>query len=412
MLVFWLSAFFPLAQNLSPSQIDGFIQQARQMGVSEAEIERMKEAYYNREQAGTGSPAAVPIPSKVDSPKPPVKPMTEKEEKTAGDSQKDTVVIRERYIPPREDVPNIFGHAIFADSAYQALSGNSLSTPLDYIVGPGDEFRVVAYDGASFSAAFTVGSDGAVYSEAYPFLGKLYLAGLTYEQASKTLQSRLQRYLAGSPSIAVTLAPQGREIKVNISGQVRQPGTYSLPASTSAFNALFAAGGINKIGSVRRIQVRRNGKLVQELDLYDFLATGNSPPVYLQDRDFLFVPVQGKIVEVKGKVKQPMMYELKKTSIFLHCSISPADCALTPCANAPRSCACRAANPGLSILNLKHPLAQKKTLPCWMAMWSTLKNSKKKSRIWFRLTERYTIQTTMKFSPETGSQTSLSVQEA
>ena len=312
LLVFWLSAFFPYAQNLSPGQIDSFIQQARQMGVSEAEIERMKDAYYNRGQSATSNPAAVPIPSRVDSPKPPVKPKAEKKEKADNKPQKDTVIIRERYIPPKDDIPNIFGHAIFADSAYQALDGSSLTTPLDYIVGPGDEFRVVAYDGASFSAAFTVGSDGAVYSEAYPFLGKLYLAGLTYEQASKTLKSRLQRYLAGSPSIAVTLAPQGREIKVNISGQVRQPGTYSLPASTSAFNALFAAGGINPLGSVRRIQIRRNGKLVQELDLYDFLATGDSPPVYLQDRDFLFVPVQGKIIEVQGKVKQPMMYELRE----------------------------------------------------------------------------------------------------
>lgn len=315
-LVFLISPFVALSQDLSSGQIEGFIQQARQMGVSEAEIERMKDAYYNRGQSGNSNPVTAPIPSRVDSPKPPVKPVQEKKE-VKEKPEKDTVVVRERYIPAKEDIPNIFGHAIFADSAYQALDGNSLSTPLDYIVGPGDEFRVVAYDGASFSAAFTVGSDGAVYSEAYPFLGKLYLAGLTYEQASKTLKSRLQRYLAGSPSIAVTLAPQGRQIKVNISGQVRQPGTYSLPASTSAFNALFAAGGINPLGSVRRIQVRRNGKLVQELDLYDFLSTGDSPPVYLQDRDFLFVPVQGKIVEVQGKVKQPMLYELKeKENLF------------------------------------------------------------------------------------------------
>jgi protein involved in polysaccharide export with SLBB domain len=315
-LIFCFSVVPLFSQNFSPSQIDNFIQQARQMGVSEAEIERMKEAYYNQGNATGTSPAVTPIPSQVDTKPPTSTPVQELKEKDPI-TIRDTIVVRERYIPPKAEVPDIFGHAIFADSAYQALDGSSLSTPLDYIVGPGDEFRVVAYDGASFSAAFMVGSDGAVYSEAYPFLGKLYLAGLTYEQATKTLKSRLQRYLAGSPSIDVTLAPQGRLIKVNISGQVRQPGTYSLPASTSAFNALFAAGGINPLGSVRRIQVRRNGKLVQELDLYDFLSTGDSPPVYLQDRDFLFVPVQGKIVEVRGKVKQPMKYELKaKENLF------------------------------------------------------------------------------------------------
>ncbi|MFK7972778.1 MAG: SLBB domain-containing protein [Bacteroidia bacterium] len=295
------------AQSLSSGEIENLINQARAAGVPESEITRLKNQYYGNSGGGASAVPKPPVTTRVDTPKPKMKPAPK-----IKPERRDSVPPRPRIVPDKKDVPNIFGHAIFADSSYAALDGGSLGTPLSYIIGPGDELAVNASGSASLSTTFTVATDGSIYEDAFSYLGKIYVAGLTFEKASNTLKSRLKRYLAGSPDISVTLSPQSRQIKVNISGQVRQPGTYALPAATSAFNALFAAGGVNPLGSVRNIQVRRNGKLIQTLDLYDFLSTGNSPPVYLQDRDFLFIPVQGRIVELTGKVKQPMKYELAK----------------------------------------------------------------------------------------------------
>lgn len=211
-------------------------------------------------------------------------------------------------VPPLPPV-NIFGHDIFRRTDVNFNRSQSLIPPDNYLVGPGDIFTVTIWGRSDFSEKMPVQADGSVILKgAY---GKIYVGGLTYIQAQKAIINRFRRtvILEGS-SIEVELGQNRRTINVNIVGEVRQPGTYKIPASTTAFNSLFEAGGILPHGTVRNILIKRNGKTIQTLDLYEYLIQGKDEPIFLQEEDLILVPIQGRIVGIQGSVKRPLRYEL------------------------------------------------------------------------------------------------------
>lgn len=213
-------------------------------------------------------------------------------------------------VPPLPPV-NIFGHEIFRRTDVSFNRSQSLIPPDNYIVGPGDVFTVTIWGSSDISEKMPVQADGSViYKGSF---GKIYVAGLTYIQAQKAIINRFRRtYMLPGSSIEVELGQNRRTINVNIVGEVRKPGTYKIPASTSAFNSLFEAGGILASGTVRNILIKRNGKTVQTLDLYEYLIEGKEDPIFLQEEDLILVPIQGRIAEVQGSVKRPLRYELKE----------------------------------------------------------------------------------------------------
>jgi protein involved in polysaccharide export with SLBB domain len=203
----------------------------------------------------------------------------------------------------------VFGRDIFNKEDLTFEPVMNIATPQSYVVGPGDEVKVDIYGASQKSTVYTVSPDGDIVIEGY---GPINISGLTVKQANARIRSTLgSRY--SSSSIKMTLG-QTRTITVNVMGEVQNPGTYSLSAFASVFHALYMAGGVSGIGTLRNIKVFRNGKEISVVDVYDYILNGKlSGNVRLQDNDVIMVGPYECIVDIAGKVKRPMYYEMKKT---------------------------------------------------------------------------------------------------
>ena len=202
----------------------------------------------------------------------------------------------------------VFGRDIFNKEDLTFEPVMNIATPQSYVVGPGDEVKVDIYGASQKSSTYTVTPDGDIVIDGY---GPINLSGLTVKQANARLRSTLgSRY--SSSSVKLTLG-QTRTITVNVMGEVQNPGTYTLSAFASVFHALYMAGGVSSIGTLRSIKVFRNGKEISVVDVYDYILNGKlSGNVRLQDNDVIMVGPYECIVDIAGKVKRPMYYEMKK----------------------------------------------------------------------------------------------------
>ena len=202
----------------------------------------------------------------------------------------------------------VFGRDIFNKEDLTFEPVMNIATPQTYVVGPGDEVKVDIYGASQKSSTYIVSPDGDIVVEDY---GPINISGLTVRQANARIRSTLgSRY--SSSSIKMTLG-QTRTITVNVMGEVQNPGTYSLSAFATVFHALYMAGGVSGIGTLRNIKVFRNGKEISVVDVYDYILNGKlSGNVRLQDNDVIVVGPYECIVDIAGKVKRPMYYEMKK----------------------------------------------------------------------------------------------------
>jgi len=199
-----------------------------------------------------------------------------------------------------------YGRSIFNKNVSTFAPTDDAPIPADYRLGVGDQLVVQLFGKENGEYALVVGRDGNVN---FPKLGGITLAGLIFEDAQKLIETRVSQQLIGVDS-AVTLG-RLRAINVFMSGEVSVPGAYSVSALTTISQALFQAGGVNAIGSLRDIQVRRGGEVVSRFDVYDLLMRGDvSDDIRLQSGDVIFVPTVTSVVEVRGEVKRPMAYEL------------------------------------------------------------------------------------------------------
>jgi polysaccharide biosynthesis/export protein len=204
----------------------------------------------------------------------------------------------------------IYGQDIFRNnklSFYQkALDAKA---PENYKVGSGDEVSISVWGYSEFSENLLVDERGYITPSSY---GRIYVKGLTFKKMRSLLKSKFGSFLDMKNSeIDVTLS-YSRVITVHIVGEVYNPGSYTIPAINTAFNALIAANGPNQLGSVRNIYIKRDGKTVDSLDVYQFLFNPTrSQDIYMQDGDYLFVPPAKHIIEVKGAVNRPYTYEAK-----------------------------------------------------------------------------------------------------
>ena len=203
----------------------------------------------------------------------------------------------------------VFGRDIFNKEDLTFEPVMNIATPQSYVVGPGDEVKVDIYGASQKSSTYTVTPDGDIVIDGY---GPINISGLTVRQANARIRSTLgSRY--SSSSIKMTLG-QTRTITVNVMGEVQTPGTYTLSAFASVFHALYMAGGVSSIGTLRNIKVFRNGKEISVVDVYDYILNGKlSGNVRLQDNDVIVVGPYECIVDIAGKVKRPMYYEMKKS---------------------------------------------------------------------------------------------------
>ncbi len=219
------------------------------------------------------------------------------------DSLIDNTGTSTRYSPK-----NTYGANVFSNAAQ--YSTNELSTPpLDYPIGVGDEIVVSMYGGAEFQGTLQVGSDGSVFPKG---MGKIYVGSLTFENVRRILYSRFAAVVPSGTNIDISLGKQ-RTININVVNEVNNPGIITVSAFSNAYNVIARAGGITDNGNLRNIQIKRNGRIIEELDVYKYLQTGDvGKRLYLENNDFIIVPFYDKKVLATGQFKRPMYYQLRK----------------------------------------------------------------------------------------------------
>ena len=209
----------------------------------------------------------------------------------------------------KEPKRKIFGHDIFNNKDLTFESSMNLATPQNYRLGPGDEVNIDISGASQESITETISPDGYVTGED---IGIIQLGGLSVSQAKAKLRSVLGPRYQGS-HIELTVG-QTRTITISVIGEVKTPGTYTMSAFATVYNALYMAGGPNEIGTLRNVKVYRNGRLLSNVDVYDFLLNGKlTGDVRLQDNDIVTVGPYEALVNIAGKIKRPMFYEMKKT---------------------------------------------------------------------------------------------------
>ena len=219
----------------------------------------------------------------------------------------DTTTMFERLMAEKMQ-KKVFGRDIFNNKELTFEPNMNIATPQNYRLGPGDAVFIDVYGASQKTIEDTVSPDGTVTIEGF---GPVYISGMTVEQANSKLRSTLgARY--SSSKIKLTVG-QTRSIMVNVMGEVENPGTYTLPAFATVFHALYMAGGTNNIGTMRNIKIYRNNRLVSTVDIYDYILNGKlTGNVRLADNDVISVGTYDCLVNVTGKVKRPMYYEMKK----------------------------------------------------------------------------------------------------
>jgi len=205
----------------------------------------------------------------------------------------------------------IWGHDFFRNGAIDLFDKVPNTKVGDnYIIGEGDQLTVAIWGYAYYNYNFTVNEDGYITTLE---VGRIYLKGLTFSAAKQLLRQRFASAFDLTNSKFDVSLTYSKSIKVNIVGEVVNPGSYNISSLNTAFNALVAAGGVTEIGSVRNIQVQRNGKVIKTLDVYQFLMNaGASDDTYLEANDYIIVNGIGRVVEVQGEVNRPYKFELVK----------------------------------------------------------------------------------------------------
>lgn len=207
----------------------------------------------------------------------------------------------------------IFGLEIFNNGVLSFEPNLNIATPVGYIIGPNDEINVNIYGYQEARYNLRVSPEGDIN---IPYVGVLYVAGMTIEQATEKIRSKLAasgytNIRTGLTKVSVSIG-RIRSIKVTVLGEVRNPGSYTVPSLATAFNALYLSGGPTEIGSMRNIEIIRNGRIIDKLDIYDFLVKGDlTGNLLLRDQDIIRIPAYDVRVSLEGQVKRAGLYEIK-----------------------------------------------------------------------------------------------------
>ena len=286
--------FLPSNQNpedLRPSDIPSK-QVLKQIGLSDSEIKQALDFKYSRGEFQTSKSDTIENFSKL---------------KKLYSSFDDTLVLDTTSYPKGR----IFGQDIFRNqniSFFQkALDAKA---PENYKVGSGDEISISVWGYNDFSETLEVDERGYISPSSY---GRIYVKGITFKNMRSILKKKFSSFFDMQNSEIDVALSYSRVITVNIIGEVYNPGSYTIPAINTAFNALIAAGGPNQLGSVRNIYIKRDGVTIDSLDIYKFLFDPlKTNDIYLQDGDYLFIPPANNVVEMSGAINRPYTYEAKK----------------------------------------------------------------------------------------------------
>lgn len=275
-----------------------------QKGVTKSQLERIKQQY-EKEQTSTD------ISSKSSQALSQQRRENPQEDMAVG--ALDEISTEAASVGEVSDQEKVFGRNIFNNKNLSFSPNVNIPTPLDYRLGPGDEVVINIWGVSQTTLQQTISSEGSITVDR---LGPVFLNGMTIKEANDFVQRKFSSIYAGvgadggASQIKLTLG-QIRTIQVNVWGEVAVPGTYSLSSLSSVFHALYRAGGINNIGSLRSVKLYRNNKLLKELDIYKYLLDGKlNDDIRLMDNDVIVVPPYVSLVDISGEVKRPMYYEM------------------------------------------------------------------------------------------------------
>lgn len=330
-----------MAQQMSDDQVIQYVKQAQKegknqqqvttellkKGVTREQVERIKDKYEKQQSDGV---VGKTVENKNDRQR--KQTNSTYQVKTEGQQQKegtednlginflypDSITIPRVKWEQRQEAQRkekIFGRDIFSNKSLSFEPNLNIATPVNYRLGPGDEVIIDVWGASQNTIRQTISPDGSIQVDN---LGPVYLSGLTVKEANTFLQGEFSKIYSGvagndpNSQIKLTLG-QIRTIQINIMGEVVSPGTYTLSSFASVFHALYQAGGVNKIGTLRAIKVYRNGKNIVTLDLYDYILNGKMEgDIRLTDNDVIVVGPYECLVDITGKVKRPMFYEMKR----------------------------------------------------------------------------------------------------
>jgi len=200
-----------------------------------------------------------------------------------------------------------FGYDLFANAPTTYAPAASIPVSGDYLLGPGDTLDILFYGKTNNAFSLDINREGFVN---FPELGPVGLAGMTYAEAKEMLQSRISAQIIGT-QVSISMGSL-RSMQIFVLGEAFKPGAYTVSSLSTITHALVSSGGVSDIGSLRNIQLKRQGKLIATLDLYDLLLSGDtSKDVRVQAADVIYIPTVGDLVSVEGQVLRPAIYELK-----------------------------------------------------------------------------------------------------
>ena len=276
-------------KNSGMSQQQIFLELTKK-GVTGEQLQRIQS------QSGSAAPVSVPP--------------------TISSASTDAARVSEAIAPtqPTHTSERVYGQGLFSKSNLTFEPNMNLPTPANYVIGPGDEIIIDVWGDSEMNLRYKVAPDGHI---TVPGLGRIQLNGMQVEQATSRIRGAFAQIYSDLESaephtfLAISLGNL-RSIQINVMGEVNTPGTYTLSSFATAFHALYAAGGINDIGSLRNIRVFRNGKTAATIDVYDYLMHGdNTGDINLQEGDIVMVDPYTVQVQITGNVRRPTRYELK-----------------------------------------------------------------------------------------------------
>lgn len=210
-------------------------------------------------------------------------------------------------VPDIDPSIQVYGANFLSSSSSNYSSSSLTSVPEDYRLGVGDEIVVSVWGASEFQSPFTISKDGSIFPNQ---VGKIFLQGLSFQAARSVIAARFKRVLPSGSNVDIVLG-KVRTVRVYIYGEVNRPGMITMSALNTPISALQRAGGLNKFGNLRDIQIRRNGITIEHIDIYEYLKNGNfGRETYLEDNDIISVRLYDKIVQAQGAFKRPMKYQL------------------------------------------------------------------------------------------------------
>ena len=321
----WILFFFALlaagganAQAMSDDEVISYVKNAVNQGksqqtiykevvargVSTSQLQRIKEKYEQQKENAVAKKSNKNVDTQRVNPE-------QAEDKAPAQSNDMTVDGPEGGI-------KVFGRDIFRTANLTFEPSMNIATPVNYRLGPGDQLQIEVWGASETNITQKVSPDGYI---SIPNVGPVNVNGLTVQAATNRIKAKLSQIYSGMASSNVNLSThvkvslgQIRTIQVNIMGEVARPGTYALSSFSTVFHALYKAGGMSKMGSLRNIKVVRGGRTVATVDVYDYIINGRShSDIRLQEGDVILASPYDALVLIKGKVKRPMYYEMKSS---------------------------------------------------------------------------------------------------